>query len=223
MCVSYTDGSKVCVEMALVANAFNLGVAVPGMYGHRAEHILDIFKLFDLEAIYRNNGPVVDYVIGPEPKGGVFAVGYSESEYQKHMLGWFPVQIGNGPYYVFYRPYHLIHIESMRCIAEAYLDHESLLQPTYGFRTNVFCYAKKDLQPGELLDGFGGYACYGLIENCTDNQDPGLPICLAENVTVKSGISKDQRIRMSDINYDPGQINFKLYEMACEKSHGQPD
>jgi TRAP-type C4-dicarboxylate transport system substrate-binding protein len=33
----------------------------------------------------------------------------------------------------------------MQCIAEAFLDHEALLQPKYGFKTNVYCYAKRNL------------------------------------------------------------------------------
>jgi predicted homoserine dehydrogenase-like protein len=31
-------------------------------------------------------------------------------------------------------------------------------------RANVFCYAKKDLEPGDVIDGMGGYMTYGLIE-----------------------------------------------------------
>ena len=185
---SYTDGTKLCVEMSLVANALGLETLVPGMQGPRVKHLLDILGLFDFEAIYRGGTAVVDYVIGCEPYGGVFAVGYSDSKYQQSMLGWFPSKLGPGPFYVFHRPYHLIHIEAMRCIAEAVLDRDPLLQPVHGFKTNVCAYAKRDLRQGEQLDGIGGYACYGMIENWLQNQSgSGLPICLAEDVTVNSG------------------------------------
>lgn len=219
MCSSYTDGSKVCVEMALVANAFDLKVDVPGMNGPRMGHILDLPNHFELDRIHREHGAVVDYVLGPVPKGGVFAVGYTESKYQQHMLDWFPAQLGDGPYYIFRRPYHLIHIESMRCIAEAHLNHDALLEPTYGFKTNVFSYAKKDLSSGESLDGLGGYTCYGMIDNCQDDRrDPGVPICLADNVTLKHDIPKDQKIRWTDIEYDPHRFDFQLYEKAVRIS-----
>lgn len=222
MCASYTDGSKICVEMALVANAFNLKVACPGMHGPRAEHILDIPKLFDLDSIYRDKGPVVDYVIGPEPKGGVFVVGYCEDPYQQSMLAWFPAQLGDGPYYVFRRPYHLISIEAMQCVAEAFLDHEALLQPQYGFQTNVYCYAKRDLKAGEELDGFGGYTCYGMIENCADNvENPGYPICLAEGVKLKRDVSKDRKILTKDLGVDASRPDVQLYQKAVEHSNAQ--
>lgn len=220
MCASYTDGSKLCVEMVLVANALGMEVDVPGMLGPGAQHILDIPNLFDMERIFADHPcGVVDYVIGPEPKGGVFVVGYSDSAYQKKMLGWFPARLGDGPFYVFRRPYHLIHIEAMRCIAEAFLDGEVLLEPAYGFKTNVYCYAKKNLRKGETLDGCGGYACYGLIENCKDNRArPGFPICLAENVAVKRDIAKDEKILWDDVAYDASQPEFRMYELAVRQS-----
>ena len=40
-------------------------------------------------------------------------------------------------------------------------------------KTNVFCYAKKDLKAGEFLDGMGGFASYGLIENLEDQKEEG--------------------------------------------------
>lgn len=219
MCASYTDGSKLCVEMALVANAFNMGCLVPGMHGPRAKHILDIPKLFDLQAVHGAGEAVVDYVIGCEPYGGVFAVGYSDSAYQKKMLGWFPVRLSEGPFYVFRRPYHLIHIEAMQCIAEAYLDRLPLLRPRFGFKTNVYSYAKKDLRAGDKLDGLGGYACYGMIENSADNRSrPGVPACLADDVTVNRDIAKDEKIFMDDIVYDRSRFDFKLYSLAAKES-----
>jgi predicted homoserine dehydrogenase-like protein len=161
----------------------------------------------------------VDYVIGPEPKGGVFAVGYSESRYQQKMLSWFPAELGDGPYYVFRRPYHLIHIEAMRCVAEAFLDGQALLEPAYGFRTNVFCYAKRGLRAGAELDGLGGYNCYGLIENCGDTPErEGFPICLAEDVVVKRDIAQDEKILMGDVDYDEQRSDLALYGKAVEAS-----
>ncbi len=219
MCTSYTDGTKVCVEMALVANALGLDTAVPGMYGPRADDVLDALQLFDLEEIWKDRRPVVDYVLGATPKGGIFAIGYSESEYQKFMLGSFPSVLGDGPFYVFARPYHLCHVEAMGAIAEAVLDGEALLQPRHGFRTNIYAYAKKDLRKGEMLDGIGGYACYGLIENCSDNQEtPGLPICLADDVKLVRDVPKDEKIAMADISYDASAPQFRLFEEALRAS-----
>lgn len=218
MCSSYTDGTKLGVEMAVLANALGLRTAVPGMVGPRCAHIQNIFDHFDFDAIWQDRQGVVDYVLGAEPTGGVFVIGYTESKFQQFTLDWFPPKMGPGPFYLFYRPYHLGHIEALPCVAEAVLDGRARLQPTHGFRTNVFTYAKKDLEAGEVLDGMGGYAAYGLIENYVNGRADGLPICLAENVTLKRPIAKDQPILMSDIDYDANAFQFQFYAQALAQS-----
>ena len=211
MCSSYTDGSKLCVEMSVLANALDLRTHVPGMYGHKIDSIYDIFDVYDFEEIYKDKKPVVDYVLGANPKGGVFAIGYTEDKFQQYTLDWFPPDMGPGPFYLFYRPYHLGHIEALGCVAEAVLDHTARLKPDYGMKTNVFCYAKRDLKAGDNLDGMGGYNSYGLIENLADQEGEGVPICLAEQVTVKRDYKKDERILLSDIEFNDQKEAFELY------------
>ncbi len=107
-------------------------------------------------------------------------------------------------------------------LAGAFLDHEALLQPKYGFKTNVYCYAKRNLKAGEKLDGIGGYTCYGLIENCADNiENPGYPICLAEDAILKRDVPKDQKIFMEDLDVDTNRFDLKLYQKAIEYSNGK--
>ncbi len=215
MCASYTDGTKLCVEMALTANAIGARAAAPGMLGPRVKDIYKVFDYFDFSGLWDGHTPLVDFTLGTYPPGGVFVIGFNDHPHQVETLSWYPCWLGPGPFYVFHRPYHLGHIESVACIAEAYLDSWALLQPTRGFMTNVYAYAKKDLRAGEALDGIGGYTAYGLIENCSENRDhPGLPICLSKNVTLKRDIPKDQKILLEDVSYDPANPWFALYRLA---------
>jgi len=217
MCTSYTDGTKLCVEMAVLANGLGLRTALPGMYGPRIADIYDVFDHFDFDTLWEGREPVVDYVLGARPKGGVFAIGYTEDEYQQHTLSWFPPEMGPGPFYLFYRPYHLGHFESMASIATAALDGRAVLKPEFGFRTNVYAYAKRDLRKGETLDGMGGYACYGKIENTVGNDvQPGIPICLAEDVTLLADVPKDQKILLKDVEVDREDYAFALHEEAMK-------
>ena len=217
MATSYTDGTKLNIEMALVANSEGFSANIPGMLGPRANHVSEVFQLFDFENIRERKLPVVDYILGAEPGGGVFVIGYCDEKYQRGMLNYY--KMGSGPFYLFYRPYHLCHIEAMACIAEAVLDGRSLLQPAFGFFTNVFSYAKQDLKKGGRLDGIGGYACYGLIENVLHgDSSTGLPICLAEDVTLKRDIARDERILMSDVHFNPDSFEHDLYCKALEIS-----
>ena len=153
MCSSYTDGSKLCVEMAVLANGLGLPSAKPGMHGPRLKHVLEIFDHIDIPRIYAEHGPFVDYVLGAEPKGrGVRNRLHRERAAAEHP-GLVPPQMGDGPFYMFYRPYHLGAIEAMNCVIEAVLDGSSRLEPDYGMRTNVFAYGKKDLKAGDEIDG----------------------------------------------------------------------
>ncbi|MBZ5589766.1 MAG: homoserine dehydrogenase [Acidobacteriia bacterium] len=217
MCTAYTDGTKLCIEMALLANAFGLATPVPGMHGPRAAHVREVFDLLDVEEIWRRSGPFVDYILGAQPDGGVFAVGRCEHSYQRDMMAYY--KMGKGPLYLFYRPYHLCHVEAMECVAEAVLDGRSLLEPAAGFRANVFAYAKRDLQPGEVLDGIGGYTCYGMIDGCgAGGSHPGLPICLAEGVALTRGVRKNEPILLDGVALDPACFEFDLFERSLQAS-----
>ena len=217
MCASYTDGSKLCVEMAVLANGLNGRTAVPGMYGPKIGNINDVFDYFDFQNIWDGKHPLVDYVLGAKPSGGVFAIGYTDNLYQQKTLAWLPPNMGPGPFYLFYRPYHLCHFESIATVAEAIINNRPVLKPDFGFKTNVYAYAKKNLSKGDKLDGLGGYASYGLIENCSENEfKAGLPICISEGATLKRELTKDEKISIEDVDFDIESDGFKLFSKAMQ-------
>src|SRR5262249_46353795 len=189
------------IERAVRANALGMRADVPGMHGPRACHVRQAADVFDLPRIWQGRQAIVDYLLGAKPDGGVFVVGHCEHPYQQRMLQYY--KMGHGPFYLFYRPYHLCHVEAMQGIAEAVLDRQALLEPVRGLRTNVIAYAKRNLCQGETLDGIGGYTCYGLIENCAGPQaEAGLPICLAEAVPLRRDLRQGKRIRLADVAVD---------------------
>lgn len=217
MATAYTDGTKLSVEMALLANAYNLKTETPGMRGPAARDVQEALKLFDLERIWESGQPVVDYLLGAQPGGGVFVIGRSDDPYQQKMMNYY--KMGGGPFYLFYRPYHLCHIESMACIAEAVREGKSLLEPTFGFQTNVYTYAKRDLKAGEYLDGLGGYTTYGIIENEEQNrQQPGLPICLSGALQLSRDLKRDEKIYWDDVLIDPNREDIRLFSNAMNMS-----
>ncbi len=217
MCTSYTDGTKLNIEMAIIANACGMETKTAGMYGPALGDIRQVMECFDFNALRSPHRPFVDYVLGAEPGGGVFVIGYCDDPYQQQMLAYY--KMGNGPFYLFYRPYHLCHIEAMKTVLEAVREKRVLLQPDSGFRTNVYAYAKKDLEAGTVLDGIGGYCCYGMIENTRDNiAHPGLPVCLAEQVVLRKAVSRDAKIFMDEVDYDQGRDDFRLFGEAMRKA-----
>jgi predicted homoserine dehydrogenase-like protein len=212
MATAYADGTKLCVEMALVANALGLRTRRLGMSGPAAKDVQDVMRLFDFEALWAEREPCVDYILGAAPGGGVFCVGHCDHPYQRSMLAYY--KMGPGPFYLFYRPYHLCHVEAMVCIADAVLDGRSLLEPVCGFQTNVFAHAKRDLRAGEALDGIGGYSCYGLIDNCGVGGHAGLPICLGEDLVLRRDVPQDAAILMTDVEVPEGRADFEMYARA---------
>lgn len=221
MCSSYADGSKLCIEMAVMANGIGGYTGTPGMYGPKISNIHEIFDHFNFQQIWNGQDPLVDYVLGAKPYGGVFVIGYTDHPYQKSTLKWLPPSMGPGPFYLFYRPYHLCHFEFAATVAEAVINKRAVLKPEYGFKTNVYSYAKKDLKKGETLDGLGGFSCYGLIENCNENKiNAGLPICLAEDVVLKRDIPKDKKIHLEDVEYDEKSDGFVLFSKSLQAQKG---
>lgn len=221
MCASYSDGSKLCIEMAVMANGIGGYTVIPGMLGPKMSNIHEIFDHYDFHKIWNGEDPMVDYVLGAKPSGGVFVIGYTDHPYQKSTLSWLPPDMGPGPFYLFYRPYHLCHFEFAATVAEVVLNNRAVLKPDHGFKTNVYAYAKKDLKKGEMLDGLGGYGCYGLIENCSENKvKAGLPICLAENVSLKRDIPRDGKIFLEDIEYDANSDGFALFSKSLQAQSG---
>jgi predicted homoserine dehydrogenase-like protein len=217
MCTSYTDGTKLNIEMAITANAYGMKTVVNGMLGPRVTHVSEAMTLYNFEELWADKVPFVDYILGAEPGGGVFAVGYHNHPYQRSMLEYY--KMGKGPYYLFYRPYHLCHVEAMASVVEPIFDGRALMQPEKGFQTDVYTYAKRDLKAHEMLDGLGGYNCYGMIENCRPlNGRNRLPILLAEGVKLRRDIRKDEMINFEDIAYDPKDYAFDLFFKTIEVS-----
>ncbi len=202
-CCSYTDGTKLNVEMGLIANGAGLVPWVPGMEGPKAKSVSDVFKLFDLRK-YGDTG-VVDYILGAEPGGGVFVVGHCDDPLQASYLKYY--KMGEGPFYLFYRPYHLCHLETPWAIARTVLDRCPLLWPRHGRMTDVYAYAKRDAKAGETVPhGIGGDLFYGLLEPSGPADRNGMvPISLLESEDgklprLKRLVPKDRPLLRDDID-----------------------
>ena len=113
--------------------------------------------LEDCLAVFGRRG-LVDYTLGGDFGGGVFVIGYGMDPvmlqpYMKYL------KMGDGPNYLFYRPYHLCHMDTPLSIAEAVLDGEPTIAPRPEPVVEVIAIAKRPLRAGERLDGIGGYTC----------------------------------------------------------------
>ena len=209
MVTSFADGTKVSMEMAVVANATGFKAGQRGMYGPRCGHVKDAVDLFPMDQMLE--GGLVDYVLGAEPAPGVFILGYNEDPIQKQYLNYY--KMGDGPLYVFYTPYHLCHFETPLTVARAVLFNDAAAAPLAGPVCDVITVAKCDLKEGDILDGIGGFTCYGMLENSwICRGEHLLPMGLSEGCRLSKNIKKDQVITYSDVEVPPNRLCDKLRE-----------
>jgi len=196
MATAFADGTKISMEMAVVANATGLKVGKRGMYGPACAHVKDAVKLFPMEQML--DGGLVDYLLGAEPAPGVFVIGYNDNPTQRRYLNYY--KMGDGPLYVFYTPYHLCHFEAPLTVARAVLFKDAALTPLAGPVVDVITVAKRDLSSGEVLDGIGGFTCYGVAENhAASRKEDLLPMSLSKDCRLKRDVPKDGVITYDDV------------------------
>ncbi|MDU6729554.1 MAG: flagellar biosynthesis protein FlgA, partial [Bradyrhizobium sp.] len=71
------------------------------------------------------------------------------------------------------------------------------------FNADVAATAKRDLKPGDVLDGEGGYTVFGKLTPAETSLDHGyLPLGLAHQVRLVRPVAKDACITWSDVAID---------------------
>ncbi len=209
MVTSFADGSKISMEMAVVANATGFKVGQRGMYGPSCDRVEEAAKLFDPEQML--NGGLVDYVLGAQPGGGVFIIAHCDDPVQIPYMYYY--KMGEGPFYVFYTPYHLPHVEGGLTAARAVLFEDAATKPLAGPVAEVMTIAKTDLKAGQEIDEIGGFTCFGVLDNSKTVQEGDfLPLGLAKGCTLKHDIAKDTPIKFSDVNVPENRLIDKLYQ-----------
>ena len=207
MATSFADGTKISMENAVVANATGFKVGRRGMYGPRCKHVREAVDLFPLDKMLDTG--LVDFILGADPGPGVFILGYNDHPVRQGYMRYF--KMGDGPLYAFYVPYHLPHLEVHLTAARAVLFQDAAVTPHAGPVCEVITMAKRDLEKGEVLDGIGGFTCYGMIENRDVQQGQGLlPMGLSEGCRLKKNIGKDQAIAHGDVDIPPGRLCDQL-------------
>ena len=172
-CCAYTDGTKLHIEMAVLANALGYLPPEGGMVGPRAPSVQEALTAFDLSSY--GDTPRIDYLLGAEPGGGVYLLVRPKESLpaeQAFYLNYY--KLGDGPEYLLYRPYHLCHLETPKAIFAAVANQPLLSQTKQS--CEVYAYAKRDLSAGATIQhAIGSAECYGLVGPLNPQR---IPICL---------------------------------------------
>src|SRR5579862_9611548 len=211
---SFADATKLSMEATVLANATGFQVGRRGMYGPACKNVQEMGQLLPADQML--NTGLVDYALGAAPYTGAFVIVYEDSALKQTQLAYY--KLGDGPFYVFYTPYHLPHVQIASTIGRAFINRDATIAPRAGPVCEVITVAKRNLQAGECLDGVGGFCAYGLIENTAAAREmAALPIGLAEGCVLTRDIGKDQAISFSDVSLTPSRISDRLWNEQAAK------
>ena len=199
MVTSFTDGTKIQIEQTLIANGLGATILQEGLEGlHYDDMVLGgnilASKAKDL------GSPVSDYLLSAKLPAGVFLVAQHP---QKDALNYF--KLGDGPYYVLDRTFHLCHLEIVKTIKRVLSGGGVLLDNSSKPTISVATVAKRDLKVGDKIDkGIGSFDVRGVaikIEKYPNH----LPIGLCEDITIKRDIKEGEKICFEDIEIVPSR------------------
>ncbi len=214
MLVEFVDGSKTMVEMCCIANATGLVPDKPGMHGPDCslEELQDVLCPVEDGGILSQKG-CVDFTVGKGVAPGIFVI--AEMSHPRIRERMNDLHLGPGPYYRFYRPYHLTSLEVPLSAARAVLYGAADMQPMDRPVAEVCALAKRDLKKGEKLDFIGEY-CYRSWAMRADEArlERAIPVGLLENGIVKQDIAKGTLLTRHNCDIDVTSI---LYKMRAEQ------
>ena len=211
---SFADATKLSMETTVLANATGFGVARRGMVGPACGYVRELAQLLPADAMLA--GGIVDYSVGAAPHTGAFVVVHEENPLKKTQLAYY--KLGDGPFYVFYTPFHLPHIQIPSTIARAVIHHDATVTPLNGPSCEVVTIAKRDLKAGERLDGVGGFCAYGLIDNyIAARADNALPIALSEDCVLIRDVRQGNVIGFGDVKMPATRLSDELWMEQCRR------
>ena len=193
--VSFTDGTKVQMEQAFVANGFGAGIAQDGLLAPVSDDF-DAVAHELAEAADKLGFPICDFVVSRGQPPGVFVVASHDSQHQAPLRY---MKMGDGPYYVLVRPFHLCAFEIPKTIRRATFGLPPLLNNSRAPTVSVAAIAKRAIKPGEKIDlGVGSFLVRGRAVRIADNVDH-VPIGLLYNAVITRQVEPGQMLTLDDV------------------------
>ncbi|MDY6916503.1 MAG: NAD(P)-dependent oxidoreductase [Chloroflexota bacterium] len=218
MTTSFTDGTKVQIEQALVANGLGAGIAAPGLLGIPSEDVATGAAALAAQA-ERTDGPISDYILSAESPPGVFIVAEHDERQRAYLVNF---KLGEGPYYVLLRSFHLCHLEVAKTL-ERVLDGKGvLLNNSTSPSISVAAIAKRRLVPGQTIErGIGSFDVRGVAVNIADRPDH-VPIGLLADAVVLRHMEPGQQVTFDDVEI-PDTLAFRAWREVSKRPRPTSD
>ena len=211
---SFVDGTKSAIEMAAVANATGLRpqpdglrfppcgtgelaqICIPETAGGALSSSGTVEVVSSLE---RSGEPVPN-----DLRWGVFVTFEAPTDYVRDCFAAYGLATDpSGRFAALYRPFHLIGLETPVSVLAAGLSGEATGVPR-SHEADVVATAKRDLHPGETLDGEGGETVYGRLARTNESVSrAALPIGLARGLRITRAVPEGGVVRYDDAEPPP--------------------
>ena len=197
---------------------------VRGMHGPATDRdrLNQTFALVEDGGLLTRTG-VVDYGIGSVAPGVFLIVRTDHPRLREAMV---LRDMGDGPNYTLFRPFHLCSIEVPLTCAMLAIRRRSNMVPLDRLVSEVFAVAKRDLEVGETLDAIGGTTYYSLIDTYETARAEGLlPIGLAKGARLIRAVAVDAPITSADVEIEPSTVSSlrQLQEQWFAGTIGEPE
>jgi len=218
---SFLDGSKPSIESTAVANATGLSVPSNGLLYPPAsvEDIPFVTRPISEGGVLEKKG-MVEVISSLEANGrkipydirmGVWVTVEAETDYIKNCFEEYNAHTDpSGRYFTLYKRWHLIGLEVGMSVASVALRKEAT-GVAHCWNADVVATAKRDLKPGEILDGEGGYTVWGkLLPANKSLAMGGLPLGLAHDIKLIRPVKKGQSLCWDDVAVDTSTHAYKI-------------
>lgn len=214
---SFLDNTKGAIEMCVVANATNLSAPEGGLHYYPAgyQDLPNILRPVEVGGKLTRSGVMEvcapNYpdkgVSAPVPnafRAGMYVVMRTDERPMMKdavIKAWYPMD-STKQYSAYMFPVHGIGLELGLTPAVMSI----LRKPTGAckyFSTDVVSITKKDLQPGEILDGEGGFCAHGEFFTAEESLKLGaVPMGLSGSMKIIKPLKQGQVITWNDVEFD---------------------
>jgi predicted homoserine dehydrogenase-like protein len=192
---SFTDGTKLQIEQALVANGLGATIAQQGLIGERTEE-MEPGAMALAEQAKKAKIVISDYIISLQAPPGVFIVAEHDADFAPGLRTY---KMGDGPFYMHYNPSHLCYFEIPKTLKRFYTSREVFLDNGAAPKIGVATIAKHELSNGTFIDqGIGSFHVRGEAVKLAENPDM-VPIGLINQVRLKRKVEPGQILTFDDV------------------------
>jgi len=208
---SFTDGTKVQIEQALIANGLGTKILQTGLLGYETKDINKGAEFLAKRA-KKMGFPVSDYLLSPGSPPGVFIVA-EHDEMERDSLSY--LKLGIGPFYTLIQNFHLCHLEIIKTVKRILAGGKILLDnsplPTVG----IAAVAKKGLTANHKFNvGIGSFDTRGIAIELSSFPEH-VPIGLLSGATLKKSKKAGDLITVDDVDI-PDSLALRAWEKISQ-------